>query len=562
MIKMRLIRLLEGAGKYIVQQIVWQWISLLAQVVIVYNIAHLLENAWQKKLSTEGIALTMGIVLLGLGFRFLCDRLYTKASFHASADVKRILRNKIYGKMLALGPSYRESVNSAEIVQMAGEGVEQLETYFGRYLSQFFYSLLAPITLFFILSRISVQTALLLLLAVPLIPIVIMLVMIVAKKLLSNYFAIYYGLGDSFLEKLQGMTTLKIYQADQAAAEDMDREAELFRKITMKVLSMQLNSTSVMDIIAYGGAAVGIISALGQFSKGAISLSDVLMITLLAAEFFLPMRLLGSFFHIGMNGMKASDRIFAFLDLPEAEDGKAVLEEKEIRISMEKLCFSYEESREILRDVELEIPACSFVSLVGLSGSGKSTLLKIITRSIPKSSGEVIFENHPLNANDVKNIGAIIEHPAIYPNLTAYENLEVITTLLNIDRKKIDEVLMMVSLTNTGKKLAKEFSLGMQQRLGIAMALINSPALLILDEPTNGLDPLGIQELRELIKMLSGQGITIILSSHILSEVGQIADRIGIINKGLLRYEGQNTNPSKLENLFMEIVRKDVMNND
>ena len=174
----------------------------------------------------------------------------------------------------------------------------------------------------------------------------------------------------------------------------------------------------------------------------------------------------------------------------------------------------------------------------------------------------MIFENHPLNANDVKNIGAIIEHPAIYPNLTAYENLEVITTLLNIDRKKIDEVLMMVSLTNTGKKLAKEFSLGMQQRLGIAMALINSPSLLILDEPTNGLDPLGIQELRELIKMLSGQGITIILSSHILSEVGQIADRIGIINKGLLRYEGQNTNPSKLENLFMEIVRKDVMNND
>ena len=404
MIKMRLIRLLEGAGKYIIQQIVWQWISLLAQVVIVYNIAHLLENAWRENLSTEGIALTMGIVLLGLGFRFLCDRLYTKASFHASADVKRILRNKIYGKMLALGPSYRESVNSAEIVQMAGEGVEQLETYFGRYLSQFFYSLLAPITLFFILSRISVQTALLLLLAVPLIPIVIMLVMIVAKKLLSNYFAIYYGLGDSFLEKLQGMTTLKIYQADQAAAEDMDREAELFRKITMKVLSMQLNSTSVMDIIAYGGAAVGIISALGQFSKGAISLSDVLMITLLAAEFFLPMRLLGSFFHIGMNGMKASDRIFAFLDLPEAEDGKAVLEEKEIRISMEKLCFSYEESREILRDVELEIPACSFVSLVGLSGSGKSTIAGILMGKNKGYKGSVKLNGRELTEFSSRSI--------------------------------------------------------------------------------------------------------------------------------------------------------------
>lgn len=215
-----------------------------------------------------------------------------------------------------------------------------------------------------------------------------------------------------------------------------------------------------------------------------------------------------------------------------------------------------------LNHVSIQVEKGTVYGLLGPNGAGKSTLLKIITRSIPKSSGEVIFKNHPLNANDVKNIGAIIEHPAIYPNLTAYENLEVITTLLNIDRKKIDEVLMMVSLTNTGKKLAKEFSLGMKQRLGIAMALINSPALLILDEPTNGLDPLGIQELRELIKMLSGQGITIILSSHILSEVGQIADRIGIINKGLLRYEGQNTNPSKLENLFMEIARKDVMNND
>ena len=215
-----------------------------------------------------------------------------------------------------------------------------------------------------------------------------------------------------------------------------------------------------------------------------------------------------------------------------------------------------------LDNVSIQVEKGMVYGLLGPNGAGKSTLLKIITRAIPKSSGEVMFENHLLAADDVKKIGAIIEHPAIYPNLTAYENLEVITTLLNIDRKKIDEVLSMVSLTNTGKKLAKEFSLGMKQRLGIAMALINSPLLLILDEPTNGLDPVGIQELRELIKMLSGQGITIILSSHILSEVGQIADKIGILNKGRLSYEGQNTDSSKLEDLFMEIIRKDVMNDD
>ncbi len=215
-----------------------------------------------------------------------------------------------------------------------------------------------------------------------------------------------------------------------------------------------------------------------------------------------------------------------------------------------------------LDNVSIQVEKGTVYGLLGPNGAGKSTLLKIITRAIPKSSGEVMFEHHLLDSDDVKKIGAIIEHPAIYPNLTAYENLEVITTLLNIDRKKIDEVLSMVSLTNTGKKLAKEFSLGMKQRLGIAMALINSPLLLILDEPTNGLDPVGIQELRELIKMLSGHGITIILSSHILSEVGQIADKIGILNKGRLCYEGQNTDSSKLEDLFMEIIRKDVTNDD
>ena len=529
MIKMRLIRLLEGAGKYIVQQIVWQWISLLAQVVIVYNIAHLLENAWRENLSGEGIALTMGIVLLGLGFRFLCDRLYAKASFHASADVKRILRNKIYGKMLSLGPSYRESVNSAEIVQMAGEGVEQLETYFGRYLSQFFYSLLAPITLFFILSRISFQTALLLLFAVPLIPIVIMLVMIVAKKLLSNYFAIYYGLGDSFLEKLQGMTTLKIYQADQAAAKDMDREAELFRKITMKVLSMQLNSTSVMDIIAYGGAAVGIISALGWFSKGAISLSGVLMITLLAAEFFLPMRLLGSFFHIGMNGMKASDRIFAFLDIPEAEDGKAVLEEKEIRISMEKLCFSYEESREILRDVELEIPACSFVSLVGLSGSGKSTIAGILMGKNKGYKGSVKLNGRELTEFSSRSIldkMTMIGHDSWIFKGTVRENLllgkpsateeEMKDALKKVNLLSFIEAqggLAMPLLSN-----GSNISGGQKQRLSLARALLHDTPVYIFDEATSNIDAESEEMIMEVIHELA-KSRTILLISHRLANV-------------------------------------------
>ena len=216
-----------------------------------------------------------------------------------------------------------------------------------------------------------------------------------------------------------------------------------------------------------------------------------------------------------------------------------------------------------LNNVSIQVEKGSVYGLLGPNGAGKSTLLKLITRMIPKSSGSIFFEGHELKTDDLLKIGAIIEAPAIYLNLTAYENLEVLTTLLNIDKSRINEVLSLVGLENNSKKIAKEFSLGMKQRLGIAMALINSPSLLILDEPTNGLDPLGIQELRELIKSLAGQGITIILSSHILSEVWQVADRIGIINKGHLSYEGENhTDSNTLEALFMEIIKKDVNNND
>ena len=245
MIKMRLIRLLKGSVKYIIQQIIWQWISLIAQIVIVWRITKLIDESWQKSITSYGIITAIGIVIAGLVIRFICDRLYSRACYLASVDVKRALRVQIYRKVLWLGPSYREQIRTSEIVQMTGEGVEQLETYFGRYLSQFFYSLLAPLTLFIVISRISLRTSIVLLVAVPLIPIVIVLVMFVAKKILGNYFDIYYGLGDSFLEKLQGMTTLKIYRADQRAVEQIDSESEQFRKITMKVLMMQLNSTSI-----------------------------------------------------------------------------------------------------------------------------------------------------------------------------------------------------------------------------------------------------------------------------------------------------------------------------
>ena len=319
MIKTRLVGLLSHAKKYIVYTILWQWAALLSQVLAVFSIADLLERVVYRAVTVPIIERTILILVLVVVIRFICERMGARSSYLACVDVKRILREKIYEKMLKLGASYSEQVSSSEVVQVVAEGVEQLETYFGKYLPQLFYSLIAPLTLFIILCRVSLKASVILLICVPLIPISIVVVQKIAKKLLNKYWNIYTGLGDSFLENLQGLTTLKIYQADQQKADEMDVESQNFRRITMKVLTMQLNSTSVMDIVAYGGAAVGMAVAVSEFLKGNLTVSGTLCIVLLASEFFLPLRLLGSFFHIAMNGMAASDKIFKILDLPEPQ---------------------------------------------------------------------------------------------------------------------------------------------------------------------------------------------------------------------------------------------------
>lgn len=529
MIKVRLIKLLKGSGKYILFQIAWQWISLIAQIIIVWNISGLLEAAWNHVIIESQIIRSLIIVITGIGIRAVCDRYYTLASFYAGADVKRILRNRIYEKILLLGPGYREQIRTSEIVQMAGEGVEQLDTYFGRYLSQFIYALLAPITLFAVICNISLKSAVILLLAVPLIPVVIMLVMTVSKKLLSNYFDIYYGLGDSFLEKLQGMTTLKIYQADKAAAADMDNEAESFRKVTMKVLMMQLNSTSIMDIIAYGGAAAGIISAILQLFAGAISLSGGLMIIFLAAEFFLPMRLLGSFFHIGMNGMKASDRIFAFLDLPEEKTGEGEICGDKVEISLENICFSYDDSREILRGINMDIPPKSFISLVGVSGSGKSTIAGILAGRNRGYRGSLKInhmEHKEISSKSVMKHFTMVGHNSILFSGTVRENLlmgnpNATDSEMNNALEKVNLLAFINSLQglDTGLEAnGSNLSGGQRQRLALVRALLHNTPVYIFDEATSNIDAHSEEIIMNVIYELSKEK-TIILISHRLANV-------------------------------------------
>ena len=565
MIKMRLIRLLKGSGKYILYQVLWQWISLIVQIIIAINISQFIDEAFYNRLLGNSIVQVIVIVIIGVLMRMLCDRFYTNASFHAGANVKRVLRNQIYEKVLRLGPAYREQVHTSEIVQMAGEGVEQLEVYFSRYLSQFFYSLLAPLTLFIVVMKISMKSAVILLIAVPLIPIVIMLVMIVAKRLLSSYFDIYYGLGDSFLEKLQGMTTLKIYQADKAAADDMDRESEQFRKITMKVLMMQLNSTSVMDIVAYGGAAVGIISALAQFYRGEVSLFGMLMILFLAAEFFLPMRILGSFFHIGMNGMKASDRIFAFIDLPEQKRGNKKIDDNNINISLKNLSFSYEPTKEILKGINMNIPPKSFVSLVGVSGSGKSTIAGILMGRNPNYSGSLKINNDEhseLTSESIMKHFTIVGHSSWIFAGSVRENLlmgnpNASVSEMNNALQKVNLLAFINSQEGLDTKLtsnAGNLSGGQKQRLSLARALLHNTPVYIFDEATSNVDAGSEEIIMNVIHELAKEK-TIKLISHRLANVVK-SDNIFMLKDGNIVESGTHSelmnNKSAYEKLFTE----------
>ena len=493
----------------------------------------------------ERTILIFAVVVL---VRFLCERMGARSSYLACVDVKRILREKIYEKMLRLGASYSEQVPSSEVVQVSTEGVEQLETYFGKYLPQLFYSLIAPITFFEVLCRVSLKASVILLICVPLIPISIVVVQKVAKKLLSRYWSVYTSLGDSFLENLQGLTTLKIYQADQQKADEMDVESQKFRRITMKVLTMQLNSTSVMDVVAYGGAAVGMAVAVSEFLKGNIPLSGTLCIILLASEFFLPLRLLGSFFHIAMNGMAASDKIFKILDLPEAQAGESTLPDGALDITLQDVHFSYEEDREILKGIDLDLPAGSFVSLVGESGCGKSTIAGILAAKNRGYTGTVTIGGVPLSqvqeAELMKRV-VLVRHNSYLFKGTVEENLKMAKP--DATKDEMEAVLRQVNLlgflqTQNGLQTqllekASNLSGGQCQRLVIARALLKSDtAVYIFDEAASNIDVESEELIMKVIHELA-KTKTVLLISHRLVNVVQ-SDRIYFLKDGEIRESG------------------------
>lgn len=569
MIKKRLVGLLSHAKKYIIYQVVWQWLALLCQILMIYCASVLLEQALFWEVTWQTGVRYGALVVIAMSLRFICDRRASYASYRASVDVKRILRDRIYSKLLRLGALYREKVSTSEVVQMAAEGVEQLETYFGKYLSQLFYSLLAPVTLFVVLSFINWKASLVLLICVPLIPVSIVAVQKIAKRLLNKYWGIYTELGDSFLENLQGLTTLKIYRSDEKKAEEMDEESQRFRRITMKVLTMQLNSTSVMDMIAYGGAAVGMIVTLSEFMKGNLSVHGALMLILLAAEFFIPLRLLGSFFHIAMNGMAASDKIFALLDLPEPEQKSEWLDGMEMDIEFSGVHFSYEADREILKGVDMEFPAGSFTSIVGASGCGKSTAAAILMGRNQGYSGSVTIEGKELSDIQEESLMdqiTLVSHNSYLFKGTVEDNLRMGSP--DASEEEMKEALMKVNLwgflhSQQGLQTpilekGSNFSGGQCQRLAIARALLHDTPVYIFDEATSNIDAESEEMIMDVIHQLA-QTKTILLISHRLANVVK-SDRIYMMKDGSVAENGthdqlirQNGEYAKLYRSQMEL---------
>lgn len=548
MIHKRLLGLLKDSKKYIFEIVLWNWLSLLCNVVYVFTIANLLNQAMEtRNISNAQLLKTAGIVIVCMLLRMFFIKKASKASYKSSIEVKETLRQKIYEKLLRLGVSYHQKVSTSEVVQVAAEGIEQLEIYFGRYLPQFFYCLLAPVTLFLIFAPISWKTALVLFLCVPLIPASIIAVQKFAKKLLNKYWGAYTGLGDSFLDNLQGLTTLKIYQADEEREKIMDVEAENFRKVTMRVLIMQLNSISIMDLVAFGGSALGIIMGIYEYAQGNITFASMFAIIVLSAEFFIPMRLFGSYFHIAMNGSAAADKIFRILESEEGNKGELTIYPADVEIHGSHVDYSYEKDRQVLTDVNFSIKKGSFIALAGESGCGKSTLSAILMGINKGYTGSITIGGKELSKIEEKNLMetiTMVSHNSYLFKGTVRDNL--LMGNKNATEEQLMDVLKKVNLYDflieqegLDTPLAERgsnFSGGQRQRLAMARALLHDTPIYILDEATSNIDVESENQMIEVVKELA-KTKTMILISHRLANV-VTADKIYVLEKGKIAEEG------------------------
>lgn len=544
MIDKELLKLLGGNKKYIFYTVGFMVLGLLANLTITTSICQavylLMQNVKPAAHITPAICALLGIVV-----RYTASRITGNLKDLLGRKAKKDLREKTYNKIVRLGVRSTDGMSIAGLTQVAMEGIEQLDLYYSSYIPQFFYAMLAPFLLFFVTVGIDWRVAIVLLCCVPLIPVSIVAVSKYAKKIFAKYWGKYTSMGDSFLDSVQGLRELKIFRADNAQHIKMNENAEEFRKITMKVLVMQLASTTIMDMVAYGGAGVGIAFAVtGVVDRGLSPVSALFMI-LVAVDFFLPLRAFGSAFHVAMNGASAGKKILSLLNQPDPVWGEETLDSTELKL--DNVTFSYDGERDVLKNVSVTFPEKGMIAIVGESGCGKSTVVNLIFGALRPKSGTITAGGKPLESLSREAYYsklAVVSYNTYIFNTTVRENFRLAKK--NATDEGIYTALEKVNLADFIREnggLDKEItedganiSGGQKQRLALAVNLVADKDIYIFDEATSNIDIESEAIIMRNIKALSEQKSVIVISHRLENVVP--ADLIYYMENGEIKESG------------------------
>ena len=548
MIDKKLLALLGDNKKYIFYAVGLMIVGLFANLAITASICYAIQYAAEYTSSgsnAQGFILPAVIVIIAMAIRYVTSRSIGDLKDTLGRNVKKDLRQKIYDKIIKLGVRTTDNMSMAGLTQLSMEGVEQLDLYYSAYIPQFFYAMIAPIILFIVTVRINWAVALVLLACVPLIPMSIIAVSRYAKKIFAKYWGKYTSMGDSFLDSVQGLKELKIFQADAAQNIKMNETSEEFRKITMKVLVMQLASTTIMDMVAYGGAGLGIALTIHAVVNGNLSAYAALFLILVAVDFFLPLRAFGSAFHIAMNGASAGNKILSLLTQPDPVWGSETLDGTEITVK--DVTFSYDGKRDVLKHASMNFGSTGMYAIVGESGSGKSTVVNLLLGAYHPQQGSILVGNKRLEtlSRDVyySHISVVSYNTYIF-NETIRQNFELAKA--NVTDEEIYNALKKVNLydfiiDNGGldkviTEDAANISGGQKQRLALAINLVANKDIYIFDEATSNIDIESEAIIMNNIKELSKEKSVIVISHRLANVIA--ADTIYYIEDGEVKEHG------------------------
>ena len=532
-------------------------LQMTTNVAMIFLIGKSIEALISSSFSGSKFILFM---LLIIGLNIFLIKIEASISYKASYRIKNTLRERLMKKVFSFKMEYGSKVSISEVINLGVEGIEQLNLFYSALLPQLLFSLIGPLILFCILSFLNFKIAIIMLLLIPLIPIAIMMVQKLAKKVVKTYWKSYTNLSEVFIDFLYGLTSLEVFNADEDYNDLLNEKAEDFRVKTMKLLMMQLNNITVLDLISYTGSALGIILSIYYYSKGQLSIFAAFSFILLSQEFFLPLRRLGALFHVAMNGITAANSLFEILEIESIEDFKNVLKDEKVDVEVKNLSFSYGE-KEILKDLNMKIKSNKITAIVGESGCGKSTLAKLVGGFERNYNGEILYNGLSEISNDSlnENIMLVDNNPYFFKESLRY-NLKIANK--NADDEKLIEVLEEVGLYSYFKNIGgldsilesagNNLSGGQKQRLAIGRALLKEPKILILDESISNIDKESEDLILDLIQKLK-EKMTIILITHRLNTVLQ-ADYIYYLDNKKVAEEGSFEEISKGE-LFSGIYR-------